>query len=126
MGEPRSPASRNSTPNCSPNSSPSCSSSTTPPPPPLLPTVTTLVRPTSQKKKHKTKVFRVFRSVFRSFPILTTTTCKFPHSPRQSQTVTTTGVSRRHQDHRHFVRLPKGSGFPLIAREPEVFPITDS
>ncbi|KAI3441095.1 uncharacterized protein J3R85_002767 [Psidium guajava] len=48
-----------------------------PPPPPRQ--LVSLVQP-SQKKKHKTKVFRVFRSVFRSLPIITPV-CKFPTLP---------------------------------------------
>ncbi|XP_010030390.2 protein MIZU-KUSSEI 1 [Eucalyptus grandis] len=48
-----------------------------PPPPPHQPL--SLVQP-SQKKRHKTKVFRVFRSVFRSLPIITPV-CKFPSLP---------------------------------------------
>ncbi|KAI4345182.1 hypothetical protein L6164_012330 [Bauhinia variegata] len=88
MEEPRSP-SRISTSECSAScSSDSSSSSSTapprPPPPPTLPTptttTTTLVQPT-QKKKQRTKVFRVFRNVFRSFPIITPSTCKFPTIP---------------------------------------------
>ncbi|GLT44020.1 hypothetical protein SLA2020_179390 [Shorea laevis] len=50
------------------------SASAPPPPPPRQPV--SLVQP-SQKKKHKTKVVRVFRSVIRSFPIITPV-CKFP------------------------------------------------
>ncbi|KAJ8769649.1 hypothetical protein K2173_005252 [Erythroxylum novogranatense] len=48
------------------------------PPPPPTPTSQplSLVHP-SQKKKHRTKVFRVFRSVFRSLPIITPA-CKMP------------------------------------------------
>ncbi|XP_043722405.1 protein MIZU-KUSSEI 1-like [Telopea speciosissima] len=49
---------------------------TTPQAPPPPPRLVSLVQP-SQKKKQKLKVFRVFRSVFRSFPILTPV-CKFP------------------------------------------------
>lgn len=48
-----------------------------PPPPPRQPL--SLVQP-SQKKRHKTKVFHVFRSVFRSLPIITPV-CKFPTLP---------------------------------------------
>ncbi|XP_042515219.1 protein MIZU-KUSSEI 1 [Macadamia integrifolia] len=46
------------------------------PPPPPPPRPVSLLQP-SQKKKQKSKVFRAFRSVFRSFPILTPV-CKFP------------------------------------------------
>ncbi|XP_057970560.1 protein MIZU-KUSSEI 1 [Malania oleifera] len=50
-----------------------------PPPTPPRPSVS-LVQP-SQKKRHKpTKVFRVFRSVFRSLPIITPV-CKLPALP---------------------------------------------
>ncbi|OIV98046.1 hypothetical protein TanjilG_09539 [Lupinus angustifolius] len=73
MGEPRSSSSHSSTSEAS--------SITTPPPPPLPPSSsnkTTLLQP-SHKKRHKTKVVRVFRSVFRSLPIITP--CKFPSMP---------------------------------------------
>ncbi|XVE83235.1 hypothetical protein DITRI_Ditri16bG0071400 [Diplodiscus trichospermus] len=36
-----------------------------------------LVQPSQKNKKHKTKIIRAFRSVFRSLPIITPT-CKFP------------------------------------------------
>ncbi|XWS41482.1 hypothetical protein CRYUN_Cryun17cG0085500 [Craigia yunnanensis] len=39
-----------------------------------------LVQPSRKDKKHKPKLVRVFRSVFRSFPIITPT-CKFPSLP---------------------------------------------
>ncbi|KAJ8765616.1 hypothetical protein K2173_014738 [Erythroxylum novogranatense] len=48
----------------------------TPPPPPPTSQPLSLVQP-SQKKKSRTKVGRVFRSVFRSFPIITPV-CKMP------------------------------------------------
>ncbi|KAM7262335.1 hypothetical protein ACFE04_021412 [Oxalis oulophora] len=52
---------------------------TPPPAPPRQPV--SLLQP-SQKKKHKSaKVFRVFGSVFRSFPIITPATCKLPSLP---------------------------------------------
>ncbi|BAT79117.1 protein MIZU-KUSSEI 1 [Vigna umbellata] len=50
-----------------------------PPPPPPPPMSLSLVRP-SQKKRLKPKVIRVFRSVFRSLPIITPS-CKFPSLP---------------------------------------------
>ncbi|KAL3527845.1 hypothetical protein ACH5RR_012501 [Cinchona calisaya] len=53
----------------------STSSKPSPPPPPPL----SLLQP-STKKKQKPKVLRVFRSVFRSFPIITPA-CKFPTLP---------------------------------------------
>ncbi|KAK6922927.1 Protein MIZU-KUSSEI 1-like, plant [Dillenia turbinata] len=57
----------------------SSSSSISVPPPPSRPSVS-LVAP-SQKKKHKNvKAFRVFRSVFRSLPIIPPV-CKFPGLP---------------------------------------------
>ncbi|GFQ01798.1 protein mizu-kussei 1, partial [Phtheirospermum japonicum] len=41
-----------------------------------------LVQPSSKKKGHKPiKVFRVFRNVLRSFPIITPAACKLPPSP---------------------------------------------
>ncbi|KAJ6737113.1 PROTEIN MIZU-KUSSEI 1 [Salix viminalis] len=55
----------------------------TPEPPPLPPLLQTqrqqlsLVQP-SQRKKHRPKVFRVLRSVFRTFPIITSPSCKIP------------------------------------------------
>ncbi|ESW09592.1 hypothetical protein PHAVU_009G139800 [Phaseolus vulgaris] len=52
------------------------SAEATPPPPPPPPMALSLVRP-SQKKRQKPKVIRVFRSVFRSLPIITPS-CKFP------------------------------------------------
>ncbi|KAK0608195.1 hypothetical protein LWI29_027002 [Acer saccharum] len=73
MGEPKPKASSTaakgqdspttSTPTCS-------SSSSTSHPPPAPRHTLSLVEP-SQNKRNKTKVFRVFRSVFRSFPIVT-------------------------------------------------------
>ncbi|XWS33260.1 hypothetical protein CRYUN_Cryun22dG0066300 [Craigia yunnanensis] len=39
-----------------------------------------LVQPSQKNKKHKPKAIRVFRSVFRSFPIITPA-CKFPSVP---------------------------------------------
>lgn len=48
-----------------------------PPPPPRQPV--SLVQP-SKNKKHKPKVIRAFRSVFRSFPIITPA-CKLPALP---------------------------------------------
>ncbi|PIN13803.1 hypothetical protein CDL12_13574 [Handroanthus impetiginosus] len=49
-----------------------------PPPPP--PTPLTLVQPSCKKKHKPVKVFRVFRNVFRSFPIITPA-CKLPSLP---------------------------------------------
>lgn len=72
MGEPRSVSAASSDDQQHETSPPS-----PPPPPPRQPL--SLVQP-SQKKKHKTKVFRVFRSVFRSLPIITPV-CKFPSLP---------------------------------------------
>ncbi|KAJ9670854.1 hypothetical protein PVL29_027037 [Vitis rotundifolia] len=65
-------------PNADTETSPSTSSAPPPPPPPRQ--QLSLVQP-SNKKKHKSiKVFRVFRSVFRSFPIITPA-CTFPYFP---------------------------------------------
>ncbi|KAK7317003.1 hypothetical protein RJT34_00875 [Clitoria ternatea] len=78
MGEPRSASARTSTSSTisititSPSSPPS-----SPPSPPPLPTAISLVQPSRKKSKHKPKVVRVFRSVFRSLPIITPS-CKFP------------------------------------------------
>ncbi|KAL1207657.1 Protein MIZU-KUSSEI 1 [Cardamine amara subsp. amara] len=41
----------------------------------------TLLEPSHQHKKKSKKVFRVFRSVFRSFPIITPAACKIPVLP---------------------------------------------
>ncbi|KAJ4953505.1 hypothetical protein NE237_030337 [Protea cynaroides] len=49
------------------------------PPPPSRPPVS-LVQPSQKKKQKSAKVYRVFRSVFRSLPILTPA-CKFPTIP---------------------------------------------
>ncbi|XP_058781376.1 protein MIZU-KUSSEI 1 [Vicia villosa] len=86
MGEPRS----SSPASTSQNSSTSTATTTLPSPPPL-PTNISLVQP-SQKRKHKPKVIRVFRSVFRSFPIITPA-CKFPTIP--------TGPNDTHHHHHH-------------------------
>ncbi|GFY87123.1 MIZU-KUSSEI-like protein [Actinidia rufa] len=56
-----------------------------PPPPPSQPSGSThqplsLVQPSNKKKNKQVKVFRVFRSVFRSFPIISPV-CKFPSLP---------------------------------------------
>ncbi|KAL0281918.1 UNVERIFIED_CONTAM: protein MIZU-KUSSEI 1 [Sesamum radiatum] len=51
-----------------------------PPPPPPPPAALTLVQPSTKKKSKPSKVFRVFRNVFRSFPIITPA-CKFPSLP---------------------------------------------
>ncbi|TKY73904.1 MIZU-KUSSEI 1 [Spatholobus suberectus] len=52
----------------------------TPSPPPLPPI--SLIQP-SHRKHHKPKVVRVFRSVFRSLPIITPS-CKFPSLPQDA------------------------------------------
>ncbi|AES72732.1 putative protein MIZU-KUSSEI 1-like, plant [Medicago truncatula] len=79
MGEPRSSSSSHtSTSQNSSTTSTSQNSSTLPSPPPL-PQNISLVQP-SHKRRHKTKVVRVFRSVFRSLPIITPV-CKFPSFP---------------------------------------------
>ncbi|KAI8029870.1 Protein MIZU-KUSSEI 1 [Camellia lanceoleosa] len=59
-------------------SSPTASSK--PPPPPLPAQPLSLVQPSNKKKTKHIKVFRVFRSVFRSFPIITPA-CKLPSLP---------------------------------------------
>ncbi|CAI9780955.1 unnamed protein product [Fraxinus pennsylvanica] len=41
-----------------------------------------LVQPSTKKKRKPVKVFRLLRSVFRSFPIITPAACKFPALPR--------------------------------------------
>ncbi|GFP97330.1 protein mizu-kussei 1 [Phtheirospermum japonicum] len=54
--------------------------SSTPPPPPPTAAVPSLVQPSTKKKSKPAKVFRVFRNVFRSFPIITPA-CKLPSLP---------------------------------------------
>ncbi|KAJ7945332.1 protein MIZU-KUSSEI 1-like [Quillaja saponaria] len=66
-------------PTISPTSSSTSGVPSPPAPPPPRTQPTSLVQPT-QKRKPRTKVFRVFRSVFRSFPIITPA-CKFPTIP---------------------------------------------
>ncbi|KAG4389733.1 hypothetical protein AAZX31_06G139600 [Glycine max] len=62
-----------------PMGEPRSSATSSPPPPPPQPPPISLVQP-SHKKRHKPKVIRVFRSVFRSLPIITPS-CKFPIDP---------------------------------------------
>ncbi|PIN12026.1 hypothetical protein CDL12_15361 [Handroanthus impetiginosus] len=50
-------------------------------PPPLLSQALTLIQPSSKKKHRAPKLFRVFRNVFRSFPIITPAACKLPSLP---------------------------------------------
>ncbi|XP_041005599.1 protein MIZU-KUSSEI 1-like [Juglans microcarpa x Juglans regia] len=76
--------------------SPARSSGT--PPPLMTPRHSSLVQP-SQKKKRKTKALRVFRSFFRTFPIISPTTCKMgsiplgiPDSHRTSSGTRVTGT----------------------------------
>ncbi|EYU24041.1 hypothetical protein ABFS83_12G006000 [Erythranthe nasuta] len=52
-----------------------------PPPPPPPAQGLTLVQPSTKKKHKPVKVFRVFRNVLRSFPIITTPACKLPSLP---------------------------------------------
>ncbi|KAM7529218.1 hypothetical protein LguiB_032628 [Lonicera macranthoides] len=52
-----------------------------PPPPPPKSLSLSLVQPSCKKKHKQVKVFRVFRNVFRSFPIIAPTACKFPTLP---------------------------------------------
>ncbi|OIT31207.1 PREDICTED: protein MIZU-KUSSEI 1-like [Nicotiana attenuata] len=68
-----------STPRASSSSSSSFSSKKTPPPPPT-PQLSLVEPANSTKKKNRTRVFRVFRNVFRSFPIITPA-CKLPSLP---------------------------------------------
>ncbi|KAI9113757.1 hypothetical protein K1719_015008 [Acacia pycnantha] len=71
---------------------PTSSSSTPPAPPPPPSRSHTLLQPT-HKKKHRTNVFRTFRSVFRSFPVIAPS-CKFPSLPN-------TAVECHHHHHRN-------------------------
>ncbi|XP_009764440.1 protein MIZU-KUSSEI 1-like [Nicotiana sylvestris] len=68
-----------STPRASSSSSSSFSSKNTPPPP-SIPQLSLVEPANSTKKKNRTRVFRVFRNVFRSFPIITPA-CKLPSLP---------------------------------------------
>ncbi|CAL1409002.1 unnamed protein product [Linum trigynum] len=64
-----------------PRTSNASSNSQTPtPPPPPLPAVAavSLLQPAGKNKKSKPKVVRVFRSVFRSFPIIGAPACRMP------------------------------------------------
>ncbi|CAL5374066.1 unnamed protein product [Camellia sinensis] len=63
-----------------PKRSTSVATSSAPPPPPLPSQPLSLVQPSNKKKHKPVKVFRVFRSVFRSFPIITPV-CKLPSLP---------------------------------------------
>lgn len=49
--------------------------------PPTSPLPVSLVEPSPKKKRRNGKTIKVFRSIFRSFPILTPTACKFPALP---------------------------------------------
>ncbi|EOA18326.1 hypothetical protein CARUB_v10006845mg [Capsella rubella] len=76
---------KSSNPMATTSSSSSSSSSSSIPPSPATPTTPSrphilLEPPSSKKKKTKTNVFRVLRTVFRSFPIFTTPSvaCKIP------------------------------------------------
>lgn len=69
-----------STPRASSSSLSSSSSSKKPPPPPPTPQLSLVEPANSTKKKNRTRVFRVFRNVFRSFPIITPA-CKLPSLP---------------------------------------------
>ncbi|CAA2980509.1 protein MIZU-KUSSEI 1-like [Olea europaea var. sylvestris] len=65
-------------PSSSMEAQPSAPSPPTPPPPPT-PSLS-LVQPSTKKKNKHARVFRVFRNVFRSFPIMTPV-CKLPSLP---------------------------------------------
>ncbi|GER35135.1 hypothetical protein STAS_11394 [Striga asiatica] len=60
---------------------PSPSSAAAPPPPPPPSSALTLVQPSTKKKSRPVKVFRAFRNVFRSFPIITPAACRLPSLP---------------------------------------------
>ncbi|EEF33717.1 protein MIZU-KUSSEI 1 [Ricinus communis] len=76
MGEPMQPPSTAASSNDSPRT-PKSPAPTPPHPQQPLQQTSNLLQPSSEKKKNKTKVFRVFRSVFRSLPIITPA-CKIP------------------------------------------------
>ncbi|XP_030500013.1 protein MIZU-KUSSEI 1 [Cannabis sativa] len=71
---------------------------TAPPPAPALPRMpVSLIQPSQRKRSHnKTKVLRVFRSVFRSFPIISPAACKMPALPN--------GLMEGHHHHHHHHR----------------------
>ncbi|KAM3281863.1 protein MIZU-KUSSEI 1 [Capsicum chacoense] len=76
------PSQPSSTPRTSVSSTSSSSLSKNPPPapPPKTPSLSLLEPANSTKKKNRTRVFRVFRNVFRSFPIITPA-CRLPSLP---------------------------------------------
>ncbi|KAH7851657.1 hypothetical protein Vadar_014879 [Vaccinium darrowii] len=51
------------------------------PPRPPNPPSNSLVEPSNKKKQKPIKIFRLFRSVLRSFPIISTPSCKIPSLP---------------------------------------------
>ncbi|KAL2339441.1 hypothetical protein Fmac_007381 [Flemingia macrophylla] len=71
--------------------------SASPPTPPPLPSTTpiSLVQPSRKKRHHKPKMVRVFRSVFRSLPIITPS-CRFPSDA---------AVPHHHHHHHHHKSL---------------------
>lgn len=89
MGEPKS---RDSA--ASKDDSPTSSAPSTPAAPPLPRQPLSLVQP-SQKKKNRPKMFRVFRSVFRSFPIVSPAMCKMPVYPGGLPDIRTPSSSSR-------------------------------
>ncbi|KAL2516467.1 Uncharacterized protein Fot_30438 [Forsythia ovata] len=72
-------------------SSPSAVSPPHPPPAQSL----SLVQPSTKKKCKAVKVFRLFRSVFRSFPIMTPAACKFSFLPGGNLPDTLSAVDNR-------------------------------
>ncbi|KAL2531455.1 hypothetical protein Adt_04806 [Abeliophyllum distichum] len=74
-----------------PESSPYALSPPHPPPAQSL----SLVQPSTKKKRKAIKVFRLFRSVFRSFPIMTPAACKFPSLPGGNLPDTRSAVGTR-------------------------------
>ncbi|XP_060215522.1 protein MIZU-KUSSEI 1-like [Lycium barbarum] len=74
------PPQSSSTPRTSVSLSSSSSITSKKPPPPTTPPLSLLEPANSTKKKSRTRVFRVFRNVFRSFPIITPA-CRLPSLP---------------------------------------------
>ncbi|KAM3327475.1 protein MIZU-KUSSEI 1 [Capsicum galapagoense] len=80
QAEPSQPSSTPRTSVSSTSSSSFSSKNPPPAPPPKTPSLSLLEPANSTKKKNQTRVFRVFRNVFRSFPIITPA-CRLPSLP---------------------------------------------
>ncbi|GAB2231980.1 hypothetical protein Drorol1_Dr00010999 [Drosera rotundifolia] len=80
MGEPNDPNKTNNSDSATTTTTASSQPSLKPPPPPPTPPRVSLLQPSQKKTKKPIKAFRVFRSIFRSFPIITPV-CKLPTLP---------------------------------------------